>query len=56
MIDMSFEGDVNWIWVSSKCNLDILVFVDYLGDFNELMGLLLEDDLDCVDLFEFFLG
>ena len=56
MIDTPFEGDANWIWVSSKRNLDILAFVDYLGDFNEPMGLLLEDDLDRADPPEFFPG
>ncbi len=46
--------DNNWIWINSKRNLDVLSFMDYVGDFNEPLSLLLEDDLhvkEDVDLF-----
>ena len=44
MIEAGLDPHNNWIWASSKRNFDVLAFVDYLGDFNEPMGLLLEDD------------
>jgi hypothetical protein len=56
MLDASMSPEKNWIWVSSKRNLDILAFVDYLGDFQEPMSLLYEDNLDRDDPPEVFPG
>lgn len=46
----------NWIWVSTKRNLDFLSYVDYIGGFESKMSLLLEDDLDRVRPNEIFPG
>lgn len=35
----------NWIWVSTKRNLDFLSYVDYVGGFDSGMSLIYEDDL-----------
>ena len=56
MIEAGLDPADNWIWVTSKRNLDILAFVDYLGDFNEPMSLLYEDDLEKSDPPEVFPG
>lgn len=56
MIAAGLDPANNWIWVTSKRNLDILAFVDYLGDFNEPMSLLYEDDLERNDPPEVFPG
>ena len=56
MLEAGLDPHDNWIWVSTKRNLDVLAFVDYLGDFNEPMGLLLEDDEFREDPPEFFPG
>lgn len=56
MIEAGLDPHSNWIWVTTKRNLDILSFVDYLGDFNEDMGLILEDDEFREDPPEFFPG
>ena len=46
IIDAGLDPHNNWIWVSTKRNLDFLSFVDYLGGFDSKMSLLLEDDLE----------
>ncbi|MEE2732352.1 MAG: hypothetical protein VYA55_16145 [Pseudomonadota bacterium] len=56
MINAGLDPADNWIWVTSKRYLDILAFVDYLGDFNEPMSLLYEDDLVRDDPPEVFPG
>lgn len=56
MIEAGMDPADNWIWVTSKRNLDILAFVDYLGDFNEPMSLLYEDSLERFDPPEVFPG
>ena len=56
MIEAGLNPEDNWIWVTSKRNLDILAFVDYLGDFNEPMSLVYEDDLEREDPPEVFPG
>lgn len=56
MIEAGLDPHNNWIWVTTKRNLDILAFVDYLGDFDEPMGLLLEDDEFREDPPEYFPG
>ncbi|OUS27042.1 hypothetical protein A9Q99_17720 [Gammaproteobacteria bacterium 45_16_T64] len=45
-----------WIWISTKRNLDILTFFDYLGGTNEPLSLVYADDQDVVDLPERFPG
>ena len=56
MIKAGLDPANNWIWVTSKRNLDIVAFVDYLGKFNEPMSLLYEDDLIREDPPEVFPG
>ncbi|RLU00327.1 hypothetical protein [Ketobacter sp.] len=56
MIKAGLDPADNWIWVTSKRYLDIVAFVDYLGDFNEPMSLLYEDDLEREDPPEVFPG
>lgn len=56
MIEAGLDPANNWIWVTSKRKLDILAFVDYLGDFNEPMSLLYEDNLERDDPPEVFPG
>lgn len=46
----------NWFWVSTKRNLDIVAFLDYLGDFNEPITSMIEDDLTKEDPPEVFPG
>lgn len=45
LIDAGLDPHSNWIWVSTKRNLDFLSYVDYLGGFDSKLTLLLEDDL-----------
>lgn len=56
IIKAGLDPHDNWIWVSSKRNLDFISFVDYLGDFNSSMKLLLEDDLHTISDRELFPG
>ncbi|MCP5017170.1 hypothetical protein [Ketobacter alkanivorans] len=56
MIEAGLDPANNWLWVTSKRNLDILAFVDYLGDFNEPMALLYKDDLEKYEPPEVFPG
>ncbi|RLU03605.1 MAG: hypothetical protein D9N11_03295 [Ketobacter sp.] len=56
MIKAGLDPADNWIWVTSKRNLDIVAFVDYLGDFNEPMSLLYKDDFENDDPPEVFPG
>ncbi len=51
-----FTRDNNWYWVSTKRNLDIVAFLDYLGDFNEPISPFIEDDLTKEDPPEVFPG
>ncbi|MBA54553.1 MAG: hypothetical protein CMK89_08875 [Pseudomonadales bacterium] len=56
MIEAGLDPADNWIWVTSKRNLDIVAFVDYLGNFKEPMSLLYEDNLTRDDPPEMFPG
>jgi len=49
------SGD-DWYWVSTKRNLDIVAYLDYLGDFNEPMEPMLEDSFTKEDPPEVFPG
>lgn len=51
-----FTSGNDWYWVSTKRNLDIVAFLDYLGDFKEPISPLLEDDLNKEDPPEVFPG
>jgi len=46
VIDAGLDPHNNWIWVSTKRNLDFLSYVDYLGDFDSGMSLLFEDSFE----------
>lgn len=48
--------DQNWIWINSKRNLDVLSFMDYVGNFDEPLSLLLEDDLNVKEDVDLFAG
>lgn len=56
MIKAGLTAEDSWIWVTSKRNLDILAVMDYLGDFNEPLSLVYEDDFDKEDPPEVFPG
>ncbi|HEX4937274.1 MAG TPA: hypothetical protein VFX11_01255 [Candidatus Kapabacteria bacterium] len=56
MLQAGMNREQNWVWVSSKRNLDILAFLDYAGDFNEPFSLLLQDDLHMQEDGEMFPG
>lgn len=51
-----FTPQENWYWVSTKRNLDVVAFLDYLGDFNEPVSPFLEDDMTKEDPPEVFPG
>lgn len=46
----------NWIWVSTKRNLDVLAYFNYLGDTREPLSMVYDDDLNKVDPPERFKG
>ena len=46
----------NWIWASTKRNLDFVAFFDYTGEQTEKLSLHYNDDVDTVDLPERFPG
>lgn len=52
----AMDPESNWIWVSSKRNLDLVSFVDYLGEFESTMSLLYVDDLEAMSALEKFPG
>lgn len=52
----AFTPEENWIWVSTKRNLDVVAFINYLGDFNEPLTPFLEDDFHKEDPPEIFPG
>ena len=56
MRQVKFTPQQNWYWVSTKRNLDIVAFLDYLGDFNEPISPVLDDDLTKEDPPEVFPG
>lgn len=56
IIDAGLDPHDNWIWISSKRNLDFLSFVDYLTGFDSSMSLLLEDNLNTDNGNELFPG
>lgn len=39
-----FDTEPRWILINSKRRLDVLAFMDYVGEFNEPLSLLFEDD------------
>lgn len=56
MRNARFTPENNWMWVSTKRNLDVVAFMDYLGDFNEPMAPFIDDDLTKKDPPEVFPG
>lgn len=56
MIEAGLDPDDNWIWVSTKRNLDMISYVDYIGGFYSKMSLLLEDDFERVGALDIFPG
>lgn len=56
MRQVHFTPQQNWYWVSTKRNLDIVAYLDYLGDFNEPISPVLDDDLTNEDPPEVFPG
>lgn len=56
MRNAAFTPEMNWIWVSTKRNLDVVSFIDYLGEFNEPLAPFLEDDFEKADPPEVFPG
>lgn len=56
LIKSSVTPEHNWIWVSTKRNLDVLAFFDFLGETREPLSLVYDDNLDVVDLPERFKG
>lgn len=51
-----FTPDSNWYWVSTLRNLDVVAFLDYLGDFNEPVSPYIQDDADSFEPPEMFPG
>lgn len=56
MCQTPFTPSDNWYWVSTLRNLDVVAFLDYLGDFNEPVSPLIQDDLEAFDAPELFPG
>ncbi|NPU94763.1 MAG: hypothetical protein HPY82_22855 [Gammaproteobacteria bacterium] len=56
MRQVHFTPQQNWYWVSTKRNLDIVAYLDYLGDFNEPISPVIDDDLTREDPPEVFPG
>lgn len=56
MRQIHFTPQENWYWVSTKRNLDIVAYLDYLGDFNEPISPVIDDDLTREDPPEVFPG
>jgi len=44
MLKAPLNPQQNWVWLHSKRNLDILGFMDYVGNFDAPFSLALEDD------------
>lgn len=49
MLDAGVTGNKNWIWVSTKRNLDILAYFNYVGDTDEPLSLFYHDDATSID-------
>lgn len=56
MRNTPFTADDNWYWVSTLRNMDVVAYLDYLGNFNEPVSPLIEDDLTAFDPPEVFPG
>jgi hypothetical protein len=56
MRNITFTPEENWIWVSTKRNLDVVAFINYLGDFNEPLSPFVDDDMNKEDPPEVFPG
>lgn len=52
----SVTPEHNWFWLSTRRNLDVLAFFNFLGDTREPLSLVYNDDLTKVDLPERFTG
>lgn len=50
------DSDGRWIWISTGKNLDVLTYFDFIGDTNEPLSLVYNDDKEVVDLPERFPG
>lgn len=57
MMESGISIEHNWIWASTKRNLDVLAFFDYLSEANnEPISLYYVDDKDIIDMPERFPG
>lgn len=56
MIESGVTQEDNWIWVSTKRNLDLAAFFNFLGDTNEPIAMQLMDSFDHEDPPERFVG
>lgn len=52
----SATADQNWIWLTTKRNLDVLAFFDYVGDQREPISLVYNDSADTANPPERFRG
>lgn len=46
MLNSPMTRAKNWVWLHSKRNLDLIAFLDYVGNFDEPYSLILQDDRD----------
>lgn len=53
---MNPKQDRTWIWIKSKRNLETISFLDYVGDLDEPLSLVLKDDSKGMDPGERFEG
>ncbi len=51
-----FDRKNNWIWFNSKQKMDILAFVDYMGDFDEPLKFTMQDTINKEDKSKQFLN
>jgi len=56
IIKAGLDPHNNWIWVSTKRNVDFLSYVDYVGGFDSGMSLIYEDNLTLQRPHELFPG
>ena len=56
MRKVKFTSGNDWFWVSTKRNLDIVAYLDYLGGFNEPISPILDDSFTHKDPPEVFPG
>jgi hypothetical protein len=56
MRETPFTSEANWFWVSTLRNLDVVAFLNYLGDFDEPVSPYIQDDRDSFKAPELFRG